>query len=87
MVSDVAGKTQAAGTGSTLCCTNTAGYHECVEACFDYYPREQAERFCDSGCQEAYQCRIVSGDEFPSSGQPSSDLLTDSGNKLTPDRS
>ena len=83
MVSDVAGD-GAQAAGSTLCCTNTTGYHECVKACFDYYPREQAEKFCDPGCQEAYQCRSVSGDKCPSSGQPaSSELLTDSGKLIT----
>uniref|UniRef100_K3XXZ9 Uncharacterized protein n=2 Tax=Setaria italica TaxID=4555 RepID=K3XXZ9_SETIT len=72
----VAGKVP---TGSTLCCTNTTGYHECVEACFHYYPREQAEKFCDPGCQEAYQCHAVPGEKCPSSSlHHSSDLLTNS---------
>ncbi|KAF8650511.1 hypothetical protein HU200_063883 [Digitaria exilis] len=54
-----------AQVGSTLCCSNTTAYHECVVACFDYYPRQQAEKICDPGCQEAYQCRVVSGDKCP----------------------
>jgi len=75
VVSEVAGD-GAQAAGSTLCCTNTTGYHECVKACFDYYPREQAEKFCDPGC--------VSGDKCPSSGQPaSSELLNDSGKLIT----
>ncbi|OEL28000.1 hypothetical protein BAE44_0010981 [Dichanthelium oligosanthes] len=74
VVRAAAGKVQA----GTLCCTNMTGYHECVVACFDYYPREQADKICDPGCQEAYQCQTVSGDKCPSSGHRSSDLLTDS---------
>nr|CAB3470288.1 unnamed protein product [Digitaria exilis] len=66
-----------AQVGSTLCCSNTTAYHECVVACFDYYPRQQAEKICDPGCQEAYQCRVVSGDKCPTGGyhDPSSDDL------------
>ncbi|KAJ1258964.1 hypothetical protein BS78_10G116600 [Paspalum vaginatum] len=73
VVGKVVAVPQGAGTTTTLCCSNMTGYHECVEACFDYYPREQAVQICDPGCQEAYQCRTVSGDECPSgSGHPSS---------------
>jgi hypothetical protein len=42
------------------------GFHECVEACFAYFPREQADKICDPGCKEAYQCHTVSGDKCPS---------------------
>jgi hypothetical protein len=35
--------------------------------CFAYFPREQAEKICNPGCKEAYQCRTVSGDKCPTS--------------------
>ena len=51
---------------TTLCCSNMTGFHECVEACFAYFPREQADKICDPGCKEAYQCHTVSLDKCPS---------------------
>ncbi|CAN6198011.1 unnamed protein product [Urochloa humidicola] len=69
-----AGKVVVQAAVSTLCCTNMTAYHECVVACFDYYPREQADKICDPGCQEAYQCRAATGDAgCPSVHHPSSD--------------
>jgi hypothetical protein len=58
---------QAVATTTTLCCSNMTGFNECVHDCFAYFPREQAEKICNPGCKEAYQCRTVSGDKCPTS--------------------
>ncbi|KAF8723725.1 hypothetical protein HU200_021691 [Digitaria exilis] len=56
---------EARAVTTTLCCSNMTGFQECVHDCFAYFPREQAEKICDPGCKEAYQCRTVSGDKCP----------------------
>lgn len=43
MVRAAAGDAKADAMTTTLCCSNMTGFHECVEDCFGYFPREQAD--------------------------------------------